>query len=200
MDASEAKAPVRHGRRSNRILAAVLGAAFGLAGVLLFWLLSFRDPLPPLSAEDFRKAQERWQANAVDNYDIEVRVRGRQPATYRVEVRDGEPAAAFRNGRPLTQKRTWGTWSVPGMFGTLASDFRHVAEVESGRADETTPRLGLYGVFDPRYGFPRRYRRITWSQGREESMAHRVGQGRVGAGGDAEMEVSWEVTEFTIRE
>lgn len=85
------------------------------------------------------------------------------------------------------------------MFSTLADDFRNVELVESGQADETTPRLSLYGEFHPVYGYPQRYRRITWSQGREQSMAHRVGRAgaRSAAASGAELEVSWEVVRFT---
>ena len=200
MHAPDAKPQARKRRRSTLVLAAALGTAFGLACVGLIWLFALRDPLPPLSAAEFEEAQRRWRENGPADYDLQVRVEGRQPATYRVEVRRGEPIAAFRNGRPLPQKRTWGTWSVPGMFSTMASDFRHVAAVERGRADHETPRLGLYGIFDSHYGVPRRYRRVTWSQGREESMAQRVGrEPGLASGGNAEMEVSWEVIEFVIQ-
>lgn len=197
MDPTQPHTQGRKSRKSTHVLAAALGAIVGIGCVLLFWLFSFRDPLPPLSATDFQAAQNRWRENGPQDYFIEVRVQGRQPATYRVEVQDGEAVRAFRNGQPLNQKRTWGTWSVPGMFSTMASDFRQVAMFQSGRGDENTSNLGLYGVFDPYYGYPQRYRRITWSQGREDSMAHRVGQAEGGvSGGDAEMEVSWEVVQF----
>jgi hypothetical protein len=179
-------------------LAAGLGAVFGLACVALLWVFSFRDPLPPVTVRDFEAAQQRWRENGPESYDMEVEVLGPQPAVYRVEVRGGEPSAAFRNGRPLTQRRTWATWSVPGMFDTQASDFRHVARIEAGTADETTPRLSLYGIYHPQYGYPERYRRIMLGQGQEESMAHRIGQGRTG-GGSSAMEVSWRVLEFTVQ-
>jgi hypothetical protein len=194
----DVNAPRPRRRASTFFLAAALGAMFGLAGAFLVWVFSFRDPLPPQTARDFAEAQQRWREHGPRDYDIEVEVSGPQPAVYRVEVRGGEPVAAFRNGRPLTQKRTWSTWSVPGMFDTQAGDFRHVARIEAGTADETTPRLSLYGVFHPQYGYPQRYRRIMLGQGQEESMAHRVSQGRArGAGDSAAMEVSWDVREFT---
>jgi hypothetical protein len=181
------------------ILAAALGAMFGLAGALVIWAWSsWREPLPRLSPQDFDEAQRRWRENEPLDYDIEVEVSGPQPAVYRVEVRNGEPVSAFRNGRELTQRRTWATWSVPGMFGTLASDFRHAAQREAGLADENTPRVSLYGVFDPVYGYPRHYRRIMLGQGAEESMAHRIGQGAA-AGGDSAMVVSWKVRDFKPR-
>jgi hypothetical protein len=190
-------APPPPRRNSLLILAAVLGAMFGLAAALLIWAWTQRNPLPPLSQEDFEESQRRWREQGLLDYDIEVEVSGPQPAVYRVEVREGEPAAAFRNGRKMTERRTWATWSVPGMFGTLASDFRHLARVKAGVDDENTPRVSLYGVFHPTYGFPQEYRRIMLGQGREESMAHRISQGSI-AGGEGLMEVSWVVCEFTV--
>jgi hypothetical protein len=186
-------------RKSLLVLAAVLGAMFGLAVALVIWAWTHRNPLPPLSQEEFEEAQRRWREYGPLNYDIEVEVSGPQPAVYRVEVREGEPMSASRNGRKLAERRTWATWSVPGMFGTLASDFRHLARVESGADDENTPRVSLYGVFQTKFGYPEQYRRIMLGQGREESMAHRISQGRI-AGDDAAMEVSWVVREFTIHD
>lgn len=171
----------------------------GLAFVLVFWVLSFRDPLPALSEEEFRAAQARWRDQGPANYDVQVQVSGAQPAVYRVAVRRSEPVAAYRNGRPLPQRRTWETWSVPGMFGTLASDFRHVATMEAGRADASTPRLSLSGLFHPRYGYPQRYRRLMLGQGQAGSMAQRIGNGADRTGTMVPSEVTWEVTEFTIR-
>jgi hypothetical protein len=187
-------------RTSLLFLAAALGAMFGLVCALLFWVFTFRDPLPPLTAEEFEDAQLRWRENGPQDYDIEVEVVGRQPAVYRVEVRGGEPAAAFRDGRPLTQRRTWSTWSAPGMFETLASDFGSIARFQAGTADEYTPRVSLYGVFHPEYGYPERYRRIMLGQGREESMAHRIAQGAASSADASAMEVAWTVREFTVRE
>jgi hypothetical protein len=187
-------------RRSSIVLAAILGSLFGLAVALLFWAYSHRDRLPQLSQQDFEDAQSRWRKNGPRDYDVEVEVSGRQPAIYRVEVRGGEPAAAFRNGQPLTQKRTWFTWSVPGMFGTLESDFNHVARVTTGDVDENTPRLRLFGIFHPKYGYPERYRRIMLGQGREESMAHRIGQSAAPTADTSAMETVWTVREFTVRE
>jgi hypothetical protein len=195
MDDGETKAkPGR--RRSVLVLTALLGAVAGLGAAVFIWALVIRESLPELTPAEFDAAQQRWRAYGPVDYHITVEVEGRQAATYQVEVRDGQPVAAFRNGRPLTQRRTWGTWSVPGMFGTLESDFHHLEAVASGAAVETTPRLSLYGVFDPQYGYPARYRRVMWG-GAGQSMAHRIGQGQV-VGESADAEVSWRVVEFAV--
>lgn len=185
-------------RRSLRVLSVVLGACFGLVCVLVFWLLSLRNPLPPLSAEDFHAAQQRWRENGPAHYDIEVQVSGRQPAVFLVKVRHGEPIAAYRNGQQLPQRRTWETWTVPGMFGTLESDFRHVAMVEKGTSGPSTPRLALSGEFHPHYGYPQVYRRLTLGEGSEESMAHRIRDNASLITANSS-EVAWRVTKFTLR-
>jgi hypothetical protein len=156
-----------------------------LAGIgvgLILSLIALRqaryDPTPTLTPELFHAAHERWKAVAPPNYDIEVRVTGSQPATYRVEVRGGEAQAAWRNGRELTSRRTFGTWSVPGMFSTISRDIEAVERHAAGKADRFTPRLTLRAEFDPEYSYPKRYRRI---------------QDR------STVEVAWEVVEFRVR-
>ena len=102
---------------------------------------------------------------------------GSQPAIYRVEVRCGEAQAAWRNGAPLTTHRTFGTWSVPGMFSTISRDIEALERHAAGKAERFTPRLTLRAEFDAQYHYPRRDRRIQqWST----------------------VEVAWEVTEFRI--
>jgi hypothetical protein len=156
---------------------ALLGGAIGLAGSLVVLRFTSRDPTPALTPELFYAAHERWKAAAPPDYDIEVRVTGSQPALYRVEVRGGQPQAAWRNGQPLANRRTFGTWSVPGMFSTISRDIEAVEKHAAGKADRSTPRLTLRAEFDPHYSYAKRYRRIEqWST----------------------VDVAWEVTEFGV--
>ena len=160
------------------VLGAVAGIGFGIIPALYLLRQASRDPTPTLTPHLFHAAHERWNAVAPPDYDIEVRVTGSQPAVYRVEVRDGEPQAAWRNGEPLTTRRTFGTWSVPGMFSTIGRDIEAVERHATGKAERFTPRLTLRAEFDPKYHFPKRYRRIQqWST----------------------VEVAWEVVEFRVR-
>src|SRR5437868_969745 len=92
-----------------------IGIGIGLVVVLIALRQANYDPTPTLTPKLFEAAHERWKLAAAPNYDIEIRVTGPQAAVYRCEVRDGEPQAAWRNGQPLTSRRTFGTWSVPGM-------------------------------------------------------------------------------------
>jgi hypothetical protein len=158
-------------------LGLVLGVAIGLAGSLLVLRWKNRDPTPDLTPELFYAAHERWKVAAPADYNIEVRVTGSQPAVYRVEVRGGQPLAALRNGQSLLTRRTFGTWSVPGMFGTISRDIEALEKHAAGKADRSTPRLILRAEFDATHSYPRRYRRIEqWSN----------------------VDVAWEVVEFKV--
>lgn len=156
----------------------LLGLVVG--GVAAIWYVraNYGDSLPEITPADYLAARERWKQAAPADYDIEVQVTGTRPATYRVQVRGGEAVAAWLDDRPLQQQRTFGTWSVPGMFGTMSRDVETVDKRAKGTADASTPRLTLRAEFDSRYGYPAAYRRIQWG---------------------SPVEVTWRVTRFEIR-
>jgi hypothetical protein len=79
----------------------------------------------------------------------------------------------IRNGTAVKTERSWDYWTVPGMFGTLETDFDNAT-----KTDETFGggEVVMRAEFDPQYGFPRRY-------------LHQI----LGRHGDLE----WTVTEFT---
>ncbi len=138
-----------------------LGVVLLLLVVLIFWLR--RDGVPRFSRADFDRAWELWQSVEPPAYRISIRVVGPQPATYAVEVRDGEVQRATRNGNPLTQQRTMGTWSVPGMFDTMEYDLNAVHA--SGDEPAGSTALSLRAEFAPDYGYPRRYLRSDATMG-----------------------------------
>jgi hypothetical protein len=158
-------------------LGSLVGAALGILAMLVALRLVNRDPTPPLTPELFHAAHDRWKSAAPASYDIEVRVTGSQPAIYRVEVRDGLARAAWRNDQALTTRRTFDTWSVPGMFGTIGRDIESLERHAAGKADRFTPRLTLRAQFDPVYSFPARYRRLQQR---------------------SNVDVAWQVTEFRV--
>ena len=176
MDDSSPQPTADPGRYLRRIMwGTLLGGAIGV-GVTLFVVRTLnRDPTPELSPAIFHAENERAKATVPADYDIEVRVTGTQPATYRVEIRGGQAQAAWRNGNPLTSRRTFGTWSVPGMFGTISRDIEALERHAAGKADQFTPQLTLRAAFDPQYHYPAKYRRIEWG---------------------SPVEVEWEVTSF----
>jgi hypothetical protein len=161
----------------------LLGGLFagGIVALLIIrW--KYGDALPEMTPADYFAAKDKWQANAPENYDIEVEVTGTRPATYRVQVRGGEAIAASivdprGHETPQTQQRTFGTWSVPGMFGTMSKDVEVLDKHAKGKADKFTPRLTLRAEFDPKYGYPAAYRRIQWRSA---------------------VEVKWRVTKFEV--
>lgn len=159
--------PKPRGRWGCLALAALAGIGGGLLSIFLVAAVRNRDPSPELSRADFSAAVSRWQAAGPQSYRLEVKVAGPQPAVYAVEVRDEDVVSATIDGRPLKQRRTFDTWSVPGMFGTMERDLANVDLVAAGRATRETPRLTLRADFHPDYGYPRRYRRIEWGTGRD---------------------------------
>jgi hypothetical protein len=175
----------RSRRRLNVIVALAAGGVLGLlaAGCLAVGVpafVSWLDRPTTLTRAQLDEARRRWQENGPLDYNLDVRVTGLRAADYHVEVRDGEPVSATIDGRPLRNRRTFGTWSVPGMLATIESDVDHVEE-RAEQANPRTARLTLRGDFDPQYGFPRRYHRMEWGE----------------AGSD--QEVTWEVTSFQPR-
>src|SRR4051794_13393256 len=75
-----------------------IGLAIGGVIALVALRQVHRDLTPTLTPQQFYAAHDAWKAHPLSDYDIEVRVTGPQAATYRVEVRDNEPQAAWRNG------------------------------------------------------------------------------------------------------
>jgi hypothetical protein len=116
----------------------------------------FRNPAAPITRSAFEDARRRWEESQIADYDVEIEVQGRQAAVYRVRVRNNRVASALRNGYPLKQRRTQGTWSVPGMFDTIEADLENV---ESARREGAAQKLLLRAVFDSKLGYPSYYHR-----------------------------------------
>lgn len=162
------------------ITAAMGGIVVGLIVALTVLAISNRNRLTELTPERFYAAQAQWEQSGPPSYNIRVVVTGRQASTYEVQVRDRTVISALRDGYPLTQQRTWATWSVPGMFGTILSDVRNLEQHQRGTATAATPNVQLRARFEPTYSYPQRYYRSESSRWQ------------------ANQDVSWEVVEFTI--
>jgi hypothetical protein len=171
-DTQESPAPYDAGYGLRRLLPLAIGAVLGIALAIYLVQRIYGDPTPPLNAEALKQAETTWRAAKIRDYDIEIEVQSRQRETYAVEVRGGTPLQAWRNGQPLKQIRTFDTWSVPGMFDTIHSDFDR-----TDRQDQPAPELVLRAVFDERTGVPMKYKRIQWG---------------------ADIEISWRVTRFEV--
>jgi hypothetical protein len=138
---------------------AVLGFSITLVGVLVALFFWFRNPAPRLTRAAFDEARQRWERSQTADYDVEIEVKGRQPAVYRVEVRNNRVQRALRNGYPLKQRRTHGTWSVPGMFGTIETDLESAEGAREKAPGQDNGTLLLRAVFDPKLGYPSYYHR-----------------------------------------
>jgi len=145
-------------KKTLRIFRVVSGSLLAVFIVLITMLFIFGGTLvPTLNALRLKEAEAVWEQAALSSYDIQIKVTGRQAAVYAVEVRRGEVVSAKHNGNSLP---VGPTWSVPGMFATIASDVENFEKVAAGKADATTPRLQLRATFHPQYGYPERYVRI----------------------------------------
>ena len=173
-----ARDPLRRAR--FLFLAALLGAVLALLVVTLVVRLSATGGLVKLESEDLEEAARRWAAADIQNYSIQIEVAGRQPAIYDVLVRGGQVRTALRNGLPLKQRRTFVTWTVPGMFETIRRDVANVQRAATGDVDPQVAGLTLRGSFDPVLGYPVRYLRTQHGGGTDNPV------------------VSWEVTKFDV--
>ena len=125
--------------------------------------------LPPLDRERFDAAKALWIDNRKSDYEISIKVDGPQPGVYAVEVQQGIATTATLDGRNLTRPRTFGTWSVDGMFETLE---REIAN------QEENGNLILGAEFHEKLGLPLKYERIVMQTGIYDS-------------------IHWEVTRFS---
>ena len=145
----------------NRSLAWILvPAILVLVACLAFLAIRFATAdlrVPNFTRTEFDAAWKKWQNAAPADYRIKTVVEGPQPAEYEVTVREGQVVSATRNGQPLTQYRTQGTWSVPGMFDTIESD------IETTEQPQPMLKLSLRCEFDEQYGIPRRYLRNDYT-------------------------------------
>ena len=108
------------------------------------------------------KPQRRCgEKNRISNYDISITVSGRQPGVYAVQVQQGVAMAATLDGRDLKRPRTFGTWSVDGMFETILRDLEN---------HELHGHLLLGAEFDSTHGFPTRYERIEMQTGVHDAL------------------------------
>ncbi len=163
-------------RRTSLLLIGFLGAGLALTLFFVLWGLRSRHDWPELTVDDFDRAWEHWQKNSPENYDIYIQVTGRQPAIYEISVREREVILAVCNGDRLKSKRTWGTWSVPGMFQTIEHDLERLAEFKKNQRAGPPPLL-LHVQFDQVHGYPGQYHRLELG---------------------TQMQVDWKVTEFRV--
>lgn len=165
------------GRVSRRTTAFVLASlALAIAGVVLALQYFVVERIPDLTDAQLELARKLWQSHGPASYDLNVELRGAQPGSVQIEVRDRVVTATTRDGRTPPQW-TWDTWSVPGMFETLTQDLQIAEDPEKEIQAAPGTQWRLRCEFDSELGFPRRYHRMV-------------------TGGP---EVYWRVTQFNAR-
>src|SRR5689334_20912038 len=86
---SDATPPRVAAGKPRSCLPTVVGMILGVVLSLYLARRFFGDPMPEMTAESLRQAEQRWTSAGIRDYDVEVEVKSRQTETYRVEVRDG---------------------------------------------------------------------------------------------------------------
>jgi hypothetical protein len=145
------------------------GARIAPAVLVLLLGLSLRcgERLPLLTPEILDTQRRLWAAQGITSYDLEVIVTGtglEAAEPYHLEVRDDRVARAESGGRAMSGNVA--SWTVPGLFTTLAD------ECELARNPE---RLGappgyqvyLQARFDPVLGYPVHFRRQVGGSNRK---------------------------------
>lgn len=152
------------GGGQGKLVLAVLGAV--VVAAIVFGVSRIRSSsLPTITRADFEAAQQRWQDSETSNYEIGVKVEGMQPGSYEVTVQNDIATAAKFDGRDLKRQRTFGTWSVNGMFDTLSRDFE---------TNDEHGYLLLKATFHPEFGYPLKYERIEMRTGAHDALQWEV--------------------------
>lgn len=166
--------PRRRVRTSKLVAGVILGIGAGALAALIATLALLRPRAAELNEDELARAKKIWRETAPADYDIDVRVTGRQPGDYHVEVRRGQPALASHNGI-ATPQRVWDVWTVDGMFDTIHQEIEQSQHADGPFGSPPGSQVIQRATFDERFGYPRRYQRIVMG---------------------TELEIAWEVVEF----
>lgn len=132
---------------------AIAGAAFALQYFVA-------ERLPDLTEASLETAMQHWQQVGPASYVMEIELRGAQPGHVHVEVEDRVVTREQRDGR-TPGRWTWDTWSVPGMFDTLAQDLQIAADPQQQIQASQGTKWQLRCEFDSKYGYPLQYHRLV---------------------------------------
>lgn len=139
------------------IFAGLVGLVFAIRG----------QRMPSMDRAQFEAAQAQWEDQKPTDYAISIAVSGPQPGNYSVQVQNGIATTATLDGRDLTRPRTFGTWSVDGMFETLQRDLD---------TQDANGNLILGAVFHETLGIPLQYERLEMQTGVHDALQWEVTQ------------------------
>lgn len=149
-----------------RAAAAVAAAA----ALVLAVLACSGSRLPPLTVPVLETNHRLWLGQGIASYEIDVVVTGtglEEPETIHLEVREDSVTHAERGGRPMTGDIT--SYTVPGLFSTLARECELAAEPEAMGAPRGY-QVYLQARFHPELGYPLHFRRIVGGSNRKVEM------------------------------
>lgn len=192
MPATPGEAPPRRRRRLSILtvmLGVVLGSALTLVAILAVLVWLYRDAAPNLTQETLDEAVKRWESQGLVDYNLQVKLTGRQEADIRVEVRDGKTTAMTYNGRlqprPTVKGQlettTWEAWTVKGQLEMIQRELTNRNEQTQKTFGVSSPlKVVLRAEFDPQLGYLRKYSRVVLNPDQ----------------GGSDHDISWQIIEF----
>ncbi|HEY5311730.1 MAG TPA: hypothetical protein VIK18_04400 [Pirellulales bacterium] len=159
--ASAATPRPRRRRLGPRIVGVALGSLLGLLLPLLL-IAYFRSggQIPALTPQRLETARSLWQAHGPRDYEMDLRIGGRQPGVVHIKVHDDQPTAMTRDGVTPKRRATWSAWTVPNMLDTLEIELAGADNPERGFGAPPGARVIERADFDPKTGYPRAYERF----------------------------------------
>lgn len=152
----------RSPRLGPRVVGVVLGALLGLlVPIILVSYYRSGSQLPVLTHERLEAASARWQTNGPQNYEMQIKIGGRQPGVVQIVVDAGHPVAFTRDGVTPKRRATWDAWTVPNMLDMLDTELAGAANPQTGFGAPPGARVIERAEFDPETGCPIAYERIV---------------------------------------
>src|SRR5262245_7843556 len=167
MNVSQHDSPHPQRRSTLRRMAYTIavGSLTAIAAVLALVAFLRRERLPPITMDDVDAAAKRWNTNGPADYNLDMELSGVNPGTVHVEVRHNEVVDMTLNGH-TTRQHLWDDWSVPGLLAVVRRDVEVCmpavnADAQKKDPNNPAPPVLPRGLFDPHYGYPSQYHRIT---------------------------------------
>jgi|GEM_PF-3166272 hypothetical protein len=153
------------GNRARQFIRAACWAALltVLVSVCIL-VIRVRGGMTSVDADTLAAAEKKWQLAQLLNYDLEVHISERHKRRLRIQVRDSQITALWRNDLPIQGNRGYQAWTVEGMFQTIRTDVNQQLQLATPTPDTRLNNLTVRASFNPTHGFPERYIRIEHRQ------------------------------------
>ena len=153
------------GNQARQFIRAFCWAA--LLTVLVFLgiiVIRSRSGMTSVDAALLAAAEQKWQLADILDYDLEIHISERKKRRLRIQVRDSQITALWRNDLPIQEHRGYQAWTVEGMFQTIRTDVNQQLQLETPTPNSRLNNLTVRALFHPTHGFPQRYIRIEHRQ------------------------------------